>query len=370
MRHLAWLVLLACAGAHAHRSGDSFLTLAVEGERHLAGQWEIALRDLDALAALDEDRDGALTWGELRRSEPRVADLLRTRLSVAADGAACTLRLGPLQLNDRADGRFAWLALAGTCPAAPRELEIGYRLLFDVDASHRGFLALRAQGHVHTAVFAPERQSARIQPARPAHGAPFLAYLREGVVHVWAGIDHVLFLLCLLLPSVLVRVPGGWRAAPDLRRALRDVAGIVTAFTLAHSVTLSLGALGVLRVNSMLVESAIAVSVVLAALNNLRPMVTRRRWALALGFGLVHGLGFASVLQEIGLPPGLRALALAGFNIGVELGQLAIVVVFVPLAWQLRTTMFYARVVCAGGSCAMALAGAAWAVLRTGLAPG
>jgi hypothetical protein len=120
----------------------------------------------------------------------------------------------------------------------------------------------------------------------------------------------------------------------------------------------------VVHLPSRLVESAIAFSVVLAALNNLRPLVHRGRWLVAFGFGLVHGFGFATVLAELGLPQESLVPALLGFNLGVELGQLAIVAVFLPLAYATRHTWMYRRLIFVGGSAAIALIAAIWMVER------
>jgi hypothetical protein len=138
------------------------------------------------------------------------------------------------------------------------------------------------------------------------------------------------------------------------------VVKVVTAFTLAHSITLSLAALEALVLPSRLVESTIALSVILAALNNVRPVVEERRWLMAFIFGLVHGFGFASVLTELGLPRDALLLALVGFNLGVEAGQLVIVSAFLPLAFLLRATPLYRRGVMTGGSLSIALVAAIW----------
>ena len=143
-----------------------------------------------------------------------------------------------------------------------------------------------------------------------------------------------------------------------------DVLRIVTAFTLAHSITLSLAALSVIALPSRLVESTIALSVVLAALNNLWPVVAGRRWAVAFGFGLIHGFGFASVLADLGLPRDALVLALVGFNLGVEAGQLAIVALFLPLAYGLRRSWAYRRMIFLGGSVLIALVAAVWMAER------
>jgi HupE / UreJ protein len=139
---------------------------------------------------------------------------------------------------------------------------------------------------------------------------------------------------------------------------------VVTAFTLAHSITLSLAALGLISLPSRLVESAIAASVIVAALSNLRGAVEGRRWIMAFIFGLIHGFGFASVLADLGLPQGALVLALVGFNVGVELGQLAIVLVFLPVAFWLRSTRFYQVGVLRVGSIIVALLAAWWLVQR------
>ena len=143
-----------------------------------------------------------------------------------------------------------------------------------------------------------------------------------------------------------------------------DVFKVVTSFTVAHSITLSLAALSVISLPSRLVESTIALSVVLAALNNLKPVVAERRWAVAFVFGLVHGFGFASVLADLGLPQGALLLALVGFNLGVEAGQLAIVGVFLPLAYWLRHTWFYRRLTLVAGSLAIASLALIWLIER------
>jgi hypothetical protein len=157
-------------------------------------------------------------------------------------------------------------------------------------------------------------------PRRPSWGAVAATYLRLGVEHILRGFDHLLFVLGLLL----------------LTRSTRALVQTITAFTVAHSLTLALATLGVLHVPSAPVEATIALSIVFVAREALAPagasLAARRPWVVALPFGLLHGLGFAGALAQVGLPPGEIPLALAGFNVGVELGQLAFVAaVLVPL---------------------------------------
>jgi hypothetical protein len=363
LRALAVLLLAWSTLVSAHRPSDAFLDLELR-ERRLSGQWEVALRDLAVLTPLDRDRNRELTWGELRAARAPLEAILAAHLDLRADGAACPLRFDDLLIHDRSDGPYAWFALSAECPTPPRRIELGYRLLFDIDPTHRGIVVLRAGGLTHTAVLGPEASPRGFDLARPSRSEAFFDYLREGVWHIWIGYDHILFLLALLLPAVLIHGAGGWRGQARLGDALRDVIAVVTAFTLAHSVTLSLAALDLVRLPSAAVEAAIAASVLLAALNNLWPRVTRARWAMALGFGLIHGFGFASVLGELGLPSGLRITGLVAFNLGVELGQLAIVLLFVPLAFAVRNTGVYRSGVRVAGSLAVAVLATFWLVQR------
>ena len=189
-------------------------------------------------------------------------------------------------------------------------------------------------------------------------------YLREGIWHIWLGFDHLLFLVTLLLPAVLIRQGDQWKAVPDFAIALREVASIVTAFTVAHSLTLSLATVGLIWLPSRLVESAIAGSVVLAGIANLYPRITQRRWLMAFGFGLIHGFGFAAVLSDLGLPTDSLLMSLMSFNIGVEIGQLVIVVGLLPLAYALRDSRSYQTLVLRAGSIAIILVALAWLAER------
>jgi hypothetical protein len=242
-------------------------------------------------------------------------------------------------------------------------LGVEYHLFADVDAGHRGLLDVSLGGAAQTAVLGPAAVRAEFS-AGVSRWAAFRDYLHTGVEHIWHGYDHILFLLSLLLPAVLVRRDQQWRAQAALRPAFLEVCKVVTAFTLAHSITLSLATLDIVRLPARVSESAIALSIVLAALNNVVPVVQARRWTVAFAFGLLHGFGFANVLTDLGLPPGTLALALVGFNLGVEAGQLAIVGAFLPMAYLLRNTLVYRRLVFGGGSLAIAVVGALWLIER------
>ena len=367
-----WLLLalgLLLAGAvHAHKPSDSYLTLkAAAGSGEVAARWDIALRDLDYVLQLDRDNNGELTWGEVRQREADIVRLATQNLQLSSGDQTCPWSSGAaMQLTRHSDGTYAVLTLVARCPKLEAGLKARYSLFFDVDPSHRGLVQWIAPGGdaAQALIFGTEsaQQSLAMKPA----GAwqTLRQYLVDGVWHIWIGYDHILFLLALLLPAVLVRRERQWQGAPRFSGALMEVVKVVTAFTLAHSITLSLAALQVITLPSRLVESAIAASVVIAALNNLQGTVHGRRWMMAFAFGLLHGFGFASVLADLGLPQGALVLALVGFNVGVELGQLAIVALFLPLAFALRRTRFYQFGVLKIGSLIVAALATWWLVQR------
>jgi hypothetical protein len=188
------------------------------------------------------------------------------------------------------------------------------------------------------------------------------SFVREGIWHIWMGIDHILFLTCLILPAVFQRRTQRWIAADSLRDVCKEVFEIVTAFTLAHSITLVISAVGLVALPSRWIETAIALSVVAAALNNLLRTIDAR-WAVAFALGLLHGFGFSSVLIDLGLPSHELIGALLGFNLGVELGQAAIVVALLPALYWIRRTVAYQAVLWAG-SAGVAVVATLWSYQR------
>ena len=366
------LVVLWCAlagllpAAQAHKPSDSYLSISV-GEAAVTGQWDIALRDLDFAIGLDADGNGEITWGEVRARHGEIAAYALARLAIrsgGSDGAACSVEPGAQQIDEHTDGAYTVLPLTVRCAKPPTQLTIGYSLFADLDPQHRGLLKLQALDNTRTAVLGPQAPTQTFALKAVNRWAQFIDYAREGVWHIWIGFDHILFLLALLLPAVLLWRLRRWQAVETFRAAFVDVFKIVTAFTVAHSITLSLAALGFVSLPSRWVESAIAASVVLAALNNVWPLFHGRRWTVAFAFGLIHGFGFASVLIDLGLPREALTLALVGFNLGVEAGQLAIVAVFLPLAFALRQTAFYRRGVMLFGSLLIAALAGIWLLER------
>jgi len=350
----------------AHKASDSYLTLTRTGSDAVAisGRWDIALRDLDNAITLDTNGDGDISWGEVRAKHRSIADYALSRLTVESNGASCSITAGEQLIEQHSDGAYTVLLFTGDCLRPGASLTVDYRLLFDIDPQHRGLLQYVAAGAASSVIFGVDSSRQSIGGAETGPVEQLRQYVRDGVWHIWLGFDHILFLLSLLLPAVLLRRGHSWLPATSFGAVAIDVAKIVTAFTIAHSITLTLATLGVVSPDARWIESGIALSVALAALNNIFPLVRHGRWIAAFGFGLIHGFGFASALKDLGLPTGSLALSLFGFNAGVELGQLAIVALFLPVAFALRGTWAYRRAVLTGGSIAIAAVAGVWLIER------
>ena len=362
---LALLLPALLAGpACAHGVGTSQLELVLDGRR-LEGAWTLSLRDARMALGLDPFREPVdSAFVELRAREPALRALLLRSIEVRADSLPCRCALAdsPMTWNRRFDD--IGFRLVADCPVAPTHLFLKDELLFDLDPGHRGYFSVQDARAYNVGVFRVHERSASFDVRQFHAGAIVLEFIREGVHHIASGIDHLLFLLALLLPSVLVRTRRDWSPRPRPGEALREVLKVVTAFTVAHSITLFLGFFGMIRLPEAWIETGIAASVFAASWNNLRPFLPGKAWVMAFAFGLVHGLGFAGALANLQLPQRARGLALAAFNIGVELGQVVIVLAVLPLLYFASRRAWYPKVVMGLGSLAIAWLAVIWVLER------
>jgi hypothetical protein len=344
----------------AHKPSDSYVYLDLDETTTL--RWDIALRDLELAVGLDANQDGDITWGEVNDRRAVLFMHATQTLQLAARNQPCDLLSHSLAITEHTDGRYASLQFDVLCATGQAD-QLQYRLLFDLDPTHRGILTLNNHGTVITSILSPEAPTFQWSIA-PSLGATLIKFVKEGIWHIWIGYDHILFLLALLLPAVVWRKQGPWQAQ-QFRNVITSVVGIVTSFTVAHSITLSLATLQWISLPSRWVEATIAASVVFAAMTILFPMLDKRRWIMAFCFGLIHGFGFAGVLGELGLPTQGLAAALAAFNVGVELGQLVIVASVLPIIYALRHTRFYRYVTLPAGALLIAGFGLVWFIERS-----
>ena len=364
-------IAIGSGSAQAHSSSNSYITISKFNEAAVL-RADINLRDIDLVFDLDQNKDGKVSWGETLAKTAELKVWLEQGIQLSTLNQKCALAQMNIKASDHADGTYLSVEWTVDCLDVAEDdlsgLTLRYDLMFDQDNLHRALVKIDLPNFQSNAILSPDRSEFTLTKASGSSLKVLERYLLEGVWHIWIGIDHVLFLLSLLILAFLEPSRKSviqWPAVQNVKTAVLDILAVVTAFTLAHSITLGLTIFKWLEPSADLIEPAIALSVVAAALNNLLGWAALRRWQLAFAFGLVHGFGFANVLVDLGLPSDQLAIALGGFNLGVELGQIAIVLVFLPLAWWLRNTLFYRWVVVVGGSLTIAILGIIWTLQRT-----
>lgn len=365
-RALVLLALVVCGGVGwAHKPSDSFLFFHAE-EGRVVGQWDIAIRDMEAVIGLDQNEDGIVTLGEIKAGEPRIDAYAMGRFSAKVDGEPLALVLKGHRMTKHTDGDYIILDLEGVYPEGAKTLTLTYNLLFDTDPMHHGILRWGKEPDVQVRIFRPMDASMDFPLGAGEKLEPvgFGVLFREGVWHIWSGFDHLLFLLALLFPAVMKFEDGRWSGVDSFRPALVNLLKVVTSFTLAHSVTLGAATFDLVHLPDRFVESVVALSIVVATLNNFRPVVNHNMWAVAFVFGLIHGFGFAGSIAELDLGTTNLLTVVLGFNLGVEAGQLAVVLVFFPVAYALRSSWVYKNVVLLGGSGVIVLTAFGWFVER------
>ena len=250
----------------------------------------------------------------------------------------------------------------------PDNLEVSYTVFLDENPMHTNGLGMEYNWKaglinnekIMALDFSTSKRTKTLDLTDTSIWTGFVAMIKQGMLHIWIGMDHILFLLALILPAVVRRkstltVDGGvsvdnssyevwgWSPVMKFKPAFIYILKIVTFFTIAHTITLSLASLKIIVLPSWLVESIIAFSIGLAAFHNIRPIFKGRDWVIAFVFGLFHGFGFATVLGELGFKGENLSLSLLGFNIGVEIGQVVIILLIFPFLFFMRKLKLYPK---------------------------
>jgi len=351
---IAWVAALGLApgAATAHRTSLTRLELDA-GPGAVELRLALSVHDLAVALGIPTDLKTPIPAARFERDRPRLEDYLGRRLSLAAGESRC--EQSPPRLRELPAAGMLEVALRFACPQVSGPVTLRYLVFLDIDRAHRAVGVLRAGGAEEEFLLDREYTAFDFELAAPppAGGGArrFLRTLALGVEHILLGYDHLLFLLALLL--VVGR--------------LGPLVAVVTAFTLAHSLTLALAWYGVVTLPPRVVEPLIAASIGYVAIENLLGRGHGHRWMLAGAFGLIHGLGFYSALSALGIARGHALATLVGFNLGVEAGQLAVVaLVYGPLRWWTRRP-WYRRSMAAASALILSIA-SWWVVERTLLA--
>ncbi|MEQ9547949.1 MAG: HupE/UreJ family protein [Marinobacter sp.] len=331
----------------AHKASDSFIYV---DQTKSQIRIDLALRDLALVLPLDSNGDGQLSGAEVRTGREAITRLVDQGLTLSNTSGICQLTGRQWGLSRHSDGPYAAGLYQAECPDNRAPASLKYTLLFEQDPLHRALVSVTDGQNERLSVLAPNDRTLTLVNGATTLGNSlklFGTFLYEGIIHLLIGLDHILFLLVLMLPATLPlktrRSRGQSSQGHDLKPRLLELVGVVTAFTVAHSMTLALAALEIVTLPIAWVETVIALSIAVAALNVFWPILGRKTWKLAFGFGLIHGFGFASVLGDLTSGVSQTVVALAGFNLGVELGQLGLLVVLFPLLYLCGRFRIYER---------------------------
>ncbi|MGY1847878.1 HupE/UreJ family protein [Blastococcus sp. SYSU DS1021] len=353
-------VLLLPSTASAHSLDSSTLSVRV-GEDRADATISIALETLDD--ALGADHAAATDAG----SYADVLTYLDEHLAVTGTDGTEWSETYAEPVRETVEGIDSISVDVALDPGAadPSSFTLAYDAVIETDSTHEAVVVLTdAAGEVSTAgVLDATDGTLQVGQTAATGLADMVGY---GLHHVLEGADHLLFLITLLLVAPLVAGGGRWRRADGLLPTVRRVVGVVTAFTVGHSLTLVASALGWVSLPSTPVEVLIAVSVGVAAVHAMRPLARHGETVIAGLFGLVHGLAFAGILTDLGLEGSTSVLALLAFNVGVELAQLLTVALLFPSLHLASRTRFYGGLRIAGAAVALTAA-AGWALDRLGV---
>jgi hypothetical protein len=352
-----WLLLALSALpalAFAHDVGLSTGEVRLQAER-VNLTLTFAVKDVETLIELDSNRDGRVAAVEFTNAVQAVDGQFAEQCSLWCDGN----RLAPRVVRSLLDATNNVIVDLEFTPPQFRELEIRFDVIRALTAGHRMFVTLRGpRNEILAERLLNQEESAltvvidsATMAAREDAPRSFAGFLRLGVEHIGTGYDHLLFLLALLI------------VAPSFRAALL----IITSFTVAHTLTLAVATLGWFTLRPSVTEPLIALTIVYVGGENLwRHGAPTGRWRLTFAFGLVHGFGFASVLRDLGIGAQGEGVAmpLLAFNLGVELGQLALAALALPVIWKLRQQAWFPRRVVPAVSAIVTLTGAGWFIQR------
>lgn len=374
---LITIISLFSMAAQAHAPSENYVWLNVEVD-HISGRFEVNLKDVESKLGLIIDREGIPRLEALHNSAEQVQQYILGNLNIYNEGKLLKLKfLKPTILEDTDYLQYHFRIDE---PLTSQLLQIHNSLFLTPDMMrgdrlHKSMVVyeydrvadLEFGDESVALVFSPNRTEKELNLLKPEGILQWRDFLWQGVLHIWFGWDHIVFIVLLLLTTVLRRGEYALQAVDSFREAFFNTVKVVTIFTLAHSVTLSLAALDLVRLNTSIVESIIALSIVVVAVCNVFPKFRTHTWALILLFGLFHGLGFASVLGDLQFRNVFVERILVLFNVGVELGQLAIVVILFPILFILSRRIPYQRMVVVPVSVLAGAIGLFWAVERSGL---
>lgn len=373
------LTLLLCNGPlWAHAKQENYVWLNVD-EDAIVGRVELNANDVRDKLNIDIDELGTTRLEGLQVASNEIEQFIKKNLVFSDDTGEIPYTFGQPTLFSEG-GAYLQFPYKTTRLPASTEITIRNSIWLvppfsDQDRFHRSMIVAEYnkvsdqsfnQSNV-AMVFSPKRLTQTLDLENPGSILNWQDFIWQGVVHIGIGLDHILFIVVLLLSAVVKNENGRWVPVVGIKAAFFNTLKIVTIFTIAHSITLTLAALDLVNVPAAIVETIIALSIIAMAVKNLFPGLSRHSWMLIFIFGLFHGLGFASVMGDLQFRVGFLERILIMFNIGVEIGQLILVAVLLPTLFWIRKKAFYQPIMLIGLSILTILISSWWVLERTGM---
>jgi len=348
---LVAFAVLAVPTADAHTTEEPYLYTFV-GERSVDGRVEFAIGDVAEVLGLDLDGSDSEIEATLRDNAEQLRSYADEHLAIGADGVDWDVTWDRVDLFREGPGELAFAVVQYTVDVVgdvPSQLDIRFDPFYEEVEGRNGLLLLT--GGFEAGQFDRDKEilvtytlddsDQEIDLGARGQWENFTSSITLGIDHIKTGPDHILFVLALLLPSVLI-FAGGWNPVDGFGSALWRVLKIATFFTIAHSITFTLAGMGWLPTPpSKIVETIIAASIAAAALHNLKPIWPNREWSLSFAFGLFHGMGFASLVSDLDISRSSQLVSLLGRNVGIEIGQVVVILLLFPGLFLLRRTPVY-----------------------------
>ncbi len=320
--------------------------------------------NLEKFIKLDDNDNGIISWKEIKAHKEEIEKFVLKHIEIKVDKKLCQSAVDSFEVYRRVHQSYIKIYLSLSCDMPKKALFLKYDLFFDVDKDQKAFVKISDQNISTPTILSSRKVEVKLKLQKESAWSSFLNFLIEGIWHIWIGFDHILFLLMLLIPSVYIYKNHTLYPRRKFKDVLFEILKVVTAFSVAHSITLALSVTKTVTLNSSFVEVAIALSVLFTAVNNLYAFIKHKTWIMAFLFGLIHGFGFANVLHELLVKSGDFIAMLFGFNLGVEIGQMAIVAAVLPILYFFRRSRYYKIFILHGFSAITALISILWAVER------
>lgn len=346
----------------SHELSNGYLTLKNESNETLSGELLLNPKDIGQVAGLDTNNDGNLTWGEVNRYHNLANGYIQNHLIVRGSETRCTVSVAPPTIRDISAESLLVYPLSVNC-AFLNEVSVHYTGIVSDFPTHKLLTSITLNEQTSVHVLDGERGFITVALQNNHWVSQFGEMIYQGIWHIFIGLDHILFLVATLLTVNLLRKNKRWVKEQSKKHIIKSTVILVSTFTLAHSITLTATALDFITLNSRIVELGIAISVVITALNNVYPIIMRLGF-ITFGFGLLHGMGFASVFGDLSAQTGSLVMNVLAFNLGVEIGQLAIVALLLPVLIALRNARVYSKAIMPIASSIIAIIAINWTLQR------